>query len=327
MTSRLSIPAAIAALLGAVLIAPLPALAQTAPATQAPATQAAPAAATGTPIRPIRASKIILVGDSTTAVAGGWGPSFCAKHVSSFVACVNLARGGRSSGSYRAEGSWDIALAEMSSVTPAGAPAYAETYVLIQFGHNDQPGKPGRSTDLVTEFPVNLRLYVEETRARGAIPILLTPLTRRQFVDGQLQRDLTAWADSIRKVAAETNTPLIDLNAHSADAVQALGPVLSAKFAMARPIPEVAAALLTGTTIPAAGSVPPPPAATSTAPAAAPTTTQTAATQNAALEPFGPPLPNFDYTHLGEVGADFFAAMVTRDLALAAPDLRRGLIP
>ena len=59
---------------------------------------------------PIRASKIVLVGDSTTAVQGGWGPSFCANHVTSFVACVNLARGGRSSHSYRAEGSWDIAL-------------------------------------------------------------------------------------------------------------------------------------------------------------------------------------------------------------------------
>src|SRR5688500_19736315 len=65
------------------------------------------------PVTPIRASKIILVGDSTTAVQGGWGPSFCADHVTSFLACVNLARGGRSSYNYRAEGSWDIALHEM----------------------------------------------------------------------------------------------------------------------------------------------------------------------------------------------------------------------
>ena len=62
--------------------------------------------------KPIRASKIILVGDSTTAVQGGWGGSFCAEHVTSFAACVNLARGGRSSGSYIAEGSWELALAE-----------------------------------------------------------------------------------------------------------------------------------------------------------------------------------------------------------------------
>ena len=114
----------------------------------------------------MRASKIVLVGDSTTAVQGGWGGSFCAEHVTSFVACVNLARGGRSSGSYIAEGSWDLALAEMRT------PGFVNTWILIQFGHNDQPGKPGRSTDLATEFPANLRRYVTEARAAGAKPVL-----------------------------------------------------------------------------------------------------------------------------------------------------------
>src|SRR5262245_66675530 len=113
----------------------------------------APAPASAPAVTPIRASKIILTGDSTVAVQGGWGGSFCAEHVTSFAACVNLARGGRSSGSYRAEGSWDIAMSE------ARAPGYIATWVLIQFGHNDQPGKPGRSTDLATEFPANLKRY------------------------------------------------------------------------------------------------------------------------------------------------------------------------
>lgn len=292
---------------------------------QAPAPAAAPA--TGTPITPIRASKIILVGDSTTAVVGGWGPSFCAYHVTSFLTCVNLARGGRSSGSYIAEGSWDIALGEMS------AGPYAQTYALIQFGHNDQPGKPGRSTDLTTEFPANLRRYVAETRAKGAIPVLVTPLTRRQFVNGQLQNDLTPWADAVRAVAAETNTPLLDLNAESAAAVQALGPMMSAQFAQAAPSPEVAAALLTGTTIAASTGVPvtaapaAPPAGQVAPPAGlaapAPTTLQ----NNADVEPLGQARISFDYTHLGVTGADFFARMVTRELAVAVPALRRNLIP
>ena len=111
-------------------------------------------------VTPIRASKIILVGDSTVAVQGGWGSSFCAEHVTSFVACVNLARGGRSTSSYIAEGSWELALAE------ARTPGFVSTWILIQFGHNDQPGKPGRSTDLATEFPVNLRRYVERSACR-----------------------------------------------------------------------------------------------------------------------------------------------------------------
>lgn len=275
----------------------------------------APPAPGSTPVVPISASKIILVGDSTTAVIGGWGPSFCANHVTSFVACVNLARGGRSSGSYIAEGSWNLALAEMST------PGFTPTYVLIQFGHNDQPGKPGRSTDLATEFPANLKRYVEETRARGAVPVLLTPLTRRQFVDGRLQNDLVPWAEAVRRVAEETQTPVVDLNASSAAAVQALGPMMSARFAQLPPSPEVAAALLTGTTIPGSTGVAPTPAPNT--PAAPPPQAQ----NNAAVEPLGQARVSFDYTHLGSEGADFFAAMVTRDLILAVPALRRVLVP
>lgn len=82
-----------------------------------------------------------------------------------------MARNGRSSRSYRDEGSWKLALAEAKSG------GYADTWILIQFGHNDQPGKPGRSTDLKVEFPANLRRYVDEALLAGAHPILLTPLT------------------------------------------------------------------------------------------------------------------------------------------------------
>ena len=205
------------------------------------------------PVKPIQADKIVLVGDSTTAVLGGWGPSFCAKHVTSFLACVNLARGGRSSYNYRAEGSWDIVEREMRSG------GYRNVWVLVQFGHNDQPGKPGRSTDLATEFPANLRRYVEEIRAAGAHPVLLTPLTRRQFKDGLVIDDLAPWADAVRKVAHELNVPLVDLHARSRDAVQGMGPVQAMRFAQMPPVPEQVSAAQKGTTIghaptPAGGS-------------------------------------------------------------------------
>jgi lysophospholipase L1-like esterase len=257
------------------------------------------------PVVPIKASKIILVGDSTTQVLSGWGGSFCATHVTSFAACVNLARGGRSTYSYRAEGSWDLALAEMK------APGFVKTWVLIQFGHNDQPGKPGRSTDLATEFPANLRLYVKEARAAGAEPILLTPLTRRQFKAGKLDRDLDAWADAIRKVAAEMQVPLVDLNKRSADAVEALGPSMANRLAQVPPAREVSAAALTGTTI-----------ANPTV-AAAPAAPQ----NNTAVEPLGDAKLAFDYTHLGPVGADFFSKMVADELAIAVPKMRPLLVP
>jgi lysophospholipase L1-like esterase len=241
--------------------------------------------------RPIAASKIILVGDSTTAVIGGWGPSFCAYHVTSFAACVNLARGGRSSGSYRAEGSWDLALAEMRT------PGYKNIWVLIQFGHNDQPGKPGRSTDLATEFPANLARYVDEARAAGAKPVLLTPLTRRMFKDGKLQNDLEPWAAAARTVAAAKNVPLLDLNAESSAAVQAMGEAAADRFAQLPP-----------------GSAPIGPAA------GAPKATEVE------VQPMAQPRLSFDRTHLGIEGAHYFAAMVTRELAAAFPEMRPLLV-
>jgi lysophospholipase L1-like esterase len=77
----------------------------------------------------------------------------------------------------------------------------------------------------------------------------------------------------------------------------------------------VLAAARTGTTIAAnTGTTPP---------AGAPAAVQ----NNAAVEPMGQAKLSFDYTHLGEVGADYFATMVAADLAKAVPALRRFLIP
>lgn len=260
-----------------------------------------------------KAPKVVLVGDSTTAVGSGWGGSFCAKHVSSNLACVNLGRGGRSSRTYREEGSWALALKEMTSG------GFAQTYVLIQLGHNDQPGRPERSTDLATEFPANIKRFVEEARAAGATPVLVTPLIRRQFKDGQVFDDLAPWADAVRKVAAETHTPLVDLHRLSKDAVQAMGPVAALKLAEIPPPAEVAQAAKSGTTtgamfyepaIPGAVVPPRPPAAPPSAPSA-----------------MGTFKPVFDYTHVGPEGADVFSAMVAKALAEAVPELGRQLLP
>ena len=253
---------------------------------------------------PIRASKIVLVGDSTTAVQGGWGPAFCARHVTSFLTCTNLARGGRSTYNYRAEGSWTLAEAEMRT------PGYATTWVLVQFGHNDQPGKPGRSTDLQREFPDNLRRYVREIRAAGAQPVLLTPLTRRQFADGVLIDDLAPWAEAVRTVAREMEVPLVDLHARSRAVVQALGPVAAMPLAQAAATSAQVSAALGGTTV-----------------GAAPVAGAPVAQNNAVTEPMGQAKVAFDYTHLGPDGAALFATLVTEELARRVPSLRPLLIP
>ncbi|HWU95339.1 MAG TPA: rhamnogalacturonan acetylesterase, partial [Sphingomonas sp.] len=192
---------------------------------------------------PISAYKIILVGDSTMAPGSGWASVFCAYHVKSNVACLNMGRGGRSTRSYRAEGSWDIALNE------ARAGGYAKKYVLIQFGHNDQSTKAERWTDLNTDFQSNLRQMVLDVRAAGAVPVLVTPLSRREFRGGKLNNTLAAWADAVRKIGVETKAPVIELNRDSAKAVEQLGAVKSTKLAMAEPLAEEIAAAKAGTTL------------------------------------------------------------------------------
>jgi lysophospholipase L1-like esterase len=298
----------------AILLAPTLAFAQTPAADAARAAQAAADAAwpkTGpTPPLPVAETlpkmfKVILIGDSTMQTNSGWGGAFCAYHVNFSITCVNMAKGGRSTSNYRAERSWEVAQYEMKSG------GFADTYVLIQFGHNDQPGKAGRSTDIVTEYPANLRRYVEEIRAAGAKPVLVTPIVRRQFENGKLVNDLEPWAEATRKIAAEMKVPLVDLNRASFDAVQAMGAAESTRFAQKPPSAQVLAAARTGTTI--AGST-----------GAAP---MVPVPQDAAsVEPQGDPKLSFDYTHLGKEGAEFFAVQVTTELARVVPELRRGLI-
>lgn len=252
---------------------------------------------------PIHPYKIILVGDSTMAPHSGWGAAFCSNHVQSNVACLNLGRGGRSTRSYRAEGSWAVALGEMK------APGYRKTFVLIQMGHNDQSSKAERWTDMTKEFPDNLRHFVAEVRAIGAVPVLLTPLSRREFRQGALSNTLAPWSDQVRAVARELNAPLIDLNAESAAAVAKLGPVGAMDLAMAPPSDEEIAAAKTGTTLlPGAGI-------------AEPTTDEK---REGARGRFR---VKFDYTHVGPKGAELFSAMIADDLAKVAPELASQLLP
>jgi lysophospholipase L1-like esterase len=248
-----------------------------------------PAATTQSAIR------IILVGDSTVALHNGWGPGFCAL-ASPDVTCLDLGKNGRSSRSYRDEGSWDRVMNELKAVS-----AGQETYVLIQFGHNDQPGKPGRSTDLTTEFPANMRRYVQDVKSTGAKAVLITPLTRRSFKNGQLKNDLAGWADATRRVAREEGVPHLELNAESWAAVQKMGAVEANTLAMAPAPASFLASAAAGNSLPA----PKPPQKRKATGAGSPST----------------PVPVFDYTHLGEKGSAFFGRMVARELIAAAPGL------
>jgi lysophospholipase L1-like esterase len=166
----------------------------------------------GAPVR------IVLTGDSTVALGGGWGAAFCGMMTPN-VECVNLAKNGRSSKSYYDEGLWKDALSRKPD------------YILIQFGHNDMPGKgPLRETDPDTTYAANMRRYIEEARGIGAQPVIVTSLSRRSYQDGKLVQDLKAYAVAARRVAVEEDVPVIDLNGQSVKLLETMTQEQSDEF-------------------------------------------------------------------------------------------------
>jgi PelA/Pel-15E family pectate lyase len=172
----------------------------------------APLALTAAADRP--AIKIALVGDSTVNDQGGWGPGFRASF-DSRVEVLNFALNGRSSKSFRGEKRWEPVLAARPD------------YVLIQFGHNDGPGKgPDRETDPQTTFRENLARYVDEVRAVGGKPVLITSIVRRNFdANGKIRRDsLVPYVEATREVANAKGVPLLDLYGLTLKQAEDLGP-------------------------------------------------------------------------------------------------------
>ena len=168
-----------------------------------------------------RKPRIVLVGDSTVTDLSGWGLGF-KQFVGDHASVSNMAANGRSSKSYIDEGRWTEALALKGD------------YYLIQFGHNDQPGKgPERETDPATTYRQFMARYVDESRAIGAKPILITSLTRRTFDPanhGRIATTLGPWADAVKALAAEKRVPVLDLHARSLAWCESLGEEGCGKF-------------------------------------------------------------------------------------------------
>jgi lysophospholipase L1-like esterase len=156
--------------------------------------------------------RVVLAGDSTVTDGSGWGRGF--KHaLGADAECVNLAQNGRSSKSFRTEGWWAKCLAEKPD------------YLLIQFGHNDQPGKgPERETDPATTFPANLKQFIAEARAAGIRPILVTSIGRRTWDGhGKINSSLTPYAEAVKKVGREEKVPVLDMHTRTIELYERLG--------------------------------------------------------------------------------------------------------
>lgn len=172
-------------------------------------------------------ARLVIVGDSTVcnypenSVRRGWGMFIQGYFDSNRLEVVNQALSGRSTKTFIKEGHWAAALNEKPD------------YVLIQFGHNDShdPAKP-EATDAKTTFRQYLKQYIDESRAAGAKPVLVTPMCRRIFgADGRIKNELLPYAEAMKAVAAEQKVPLVDLNAASVELCNRLGPAESATLA------------------------------------------------------------------------------------------------
>jgi lysophospholipase L1-like esterase len=174
---------------------------------------------------PVKPLKIVIIGDSTVCnyppehTNRGWGMYIEEQFKPGTVKVVNLAASGRSTKTFIQEGRWTKALAEKPD------------FVLIQFGHNDShaPTNP-EATDFAGDYKDYLRRYIDESRAIGAKPILVTPMVRRTFdAQGKIaeaqagNRPLSAYAGAVREVAAEKKAPLIDLYASSKALAERIG--------------------------------------------------------------------------------------------------------
>ncbi|HEU6449748.1 MAG TPA: rhamnogalacturonan acetylesterase [Verrucomicrobiae bacterium] len=161
---------------------------------------------------------LVIIGDSTVcnypvnSPKRGWG-QFIQGYFDDGVKVINLARSGRSTKTFIKEGLWKKALAEKPDV------------VLIQFGHNDShdPSRP-EATDANTDYRTNLCIYIDETRAAGAMPVLVTPMVRRTFdKSGKMEDPLQRYADAMKEVGAEKKVPVIDLHGSSKAIVEPMG--------------------------------------------------------------------------------------------------------
>lgn len=170
-------------------------------------------------VAPEKNIKIFLAGDSTIAIKDprnypetGWGMPFV-QFWDSSVTVINKAKNGRSTRSFMQEGLW-------KSITDE---AKEGDYVLIQFGHNDEvPTKKTATTE--KEFENNLLQYVQDSRGKKAIPVLITPVARRKFDStGQIVGTHDVYAQIVRNVAKAQAVPLVDLDKKSQQLYQQLG--------------------------------------------------------------------------------------------------------
>ena len=163
---------------------------------------------------------VYMIGDSTMSVKEkraypetGWGMPF-ANFFDTTVTIDNRAKNGRSTKSFIAEGLWQ----------PVADNIKEGDYLFIQFGHNDEVETKATYTK-PDDFKKYLLQFVLVARAKKAIPVLITPVARRNFdKEGKVVPMHPVYTPLVKEVVAQNNVLMIDLDQKSQDMLQALGP-------------------------------------------------------------------------------------------------------
>jgi lysophospholipase L1-like esterase len=184
---------------------------------------------------------IFIAGDSTAARGAGeaqqgWAVPFADYFDPTKVNVVNRARGGRSSRTFVTEGLWDQLLANVK----------AGDIVLIQFGHNDAGaindvsrargslrgiGDETEEIDnlltkkheVVHTFGWYINKMIADTKAKGAIPIVLSLTIRDIWKDGKVERGSGRFSQWSAEAAKTSGVQFVDVMNMVADKFDALG--------------------------------------------------------------------------------------------------------
>jgi lysophospholipase L1-like esterase len=139
------------------------------------------------------------VATNTSAAADdetGWA-QVLSRHFGPGVAVANYADSGETAGGFYGK-----------FFGPARTAMKAGDYLLVQFGHNDQKDQAN-----VDAYQTNLMRYVTDARAKSAIPVILSPVSRSSATAAN--PGFNGLDQQARDLAARENVALIDLSALS----------------------------------------------------------------------------------------------------------------
>lgn len=175
--------------------------------------------------------RIFVIGDSTVCNYAaskypwtGWGQHLADFFKTGTVTVTNNALGGRSSRSFVELGQWTGTISALGK----------GDILMIQFGHNDRDfSKEERYADTAT-YRKFLVQYLTEARAKGAHPVLVTPMNMNTWTGTAVREVFCENANDYRaamiRVGKAQKVPVLDLEKKSKALMDSSGATYMGKF-------------------------------------------------------------------------------------------------